>query len=344
MRLNTKQTKQVLTLMVRGNILPVTECVLIESEGGKTKFTSTDLKTTVTAYCDAPCDVKVCVDLKLLTQTISQLNVDEFELSEVSNMVHITTDTGVYKMATTPHTDFPVQESSDNFHSIDFGNLMSSLSIMEPYTSSDDLRLAMTGIYLDWKNGAIVATDGHKICVSEVDKLDFQDKILPSEVVSILSRIDDTDLGIAINDRSIEFRTDNVWVKTTLIDAKYPAYNAVIPQTNTYTATIDRKSLISAVKRVKIYSSHTRRIDLLITNFDITISAANIEFSHESKEVVSCTATGGIDISVAADNLLVMLNTFESDDIQIGFDAPNRAIVARGEGKVVLVMPVMREN
>ena len=59
-----------------------------------------------------------------------------------------------------------------------------------------------------------------------------------------------------------------------LIEGRYPNYNSVIPQDNPHKVTIDRQMLISALRRVSVFSSQASSlIKLRLSENQIQISA-----------------------------------------------------------------------
>ncbi|HQU96138.1 MAG TPA: DNA polymerase III subunit beta [Saprospiraceae bacterium] len=347
MILQTNHVKWALSLMVKtqSSVLPILDNVLIEASNGNVTFTSTDLKTTVSVKVAGDGDLKMCLDTKLLTATISSLDDQQFDISIDDHTAIIKTTKGVYKMPVSDHNDYPAPGFSEKYTLVSFSELLPKLSKATNYTSTDELRMAMTGIYVNFSEGLICATDAHKLFLANIEKEGTieGEKIISADVVNILSRINNFDiLGIALTDRSIDFMCGDVRIKTTLIDAKYPNFKAIIPNTSNYNVKINRKALIDSIKRVKLYTGTTNRVDLSFTQFDLTVSAENIDFSQECKEVIECVSNGDIEISLSSLNILTMLNTFTDDEVELYLEAPNKAMLLKNGTDLAMAMPVIK--
>ena len=284
----------------QSSVLPILDNVLIEASNGNVTFTSTDLKTTVSVKVDGDGDLKMCLDTKLLTATVSSLDDQQFDISIDDHTAIIKTTKGVYKMPVSDHNDYPAPGFSEKYTLVNFSDLLPKGTI-----------------------------EG--------------EKIISADVVNILSRINNFDiLGIALTDRSIDFMCGDVRIKTTLIDAKYPNFKAIIPNTSNYNVKINRKSLIDSIKRVKLYTGTTNRVDLSFTQFDLTVRAENIDFSQECKEVIECVSNGDIEISLSSLNILTMLNTFTDDEVELYLEAPNKAMLLKNGTDLAMAMPVIK--
>jgi DNA polymerase-3 subunit beta len=134
-----------------------------------------------------------------------------------------------------------------------------------------------------------------------------------------------------------------------MIDEAYPNYEAVIPVENDRRLTINRDSMLSAVKRVALYSSSmTHQIRLSLRSGEMEISAEDIERASEAKEVVLCDYDSeDMEIGFNSVYLTDILNNVDSQDVVFEFSTPNRAGVVtpaeqmEDEDMLMLIMPVM---
>ena len=121
----------------------------------------------------------------------------------------------------------------------------------------------MIGIYRDIKedNITFVASDTHKLVRFVNNRLKpgiTSSFILPSKPASILNGIIgkcENDVKITFDSKSATFEADNFSLTCRFINGRYPNYNSVIPQNNPFEITVDRVSLLNAVKRVSVFSS-----------------------------------------------------------------------------------------
>ena len=143
-------------------------------------------------------------------------------------------------------------------------------------------------------NITFVATDAHKLVKYNMSNINigFENSfILPKKpaltLKNILVRTDEL-IEISFDDKNISFRMPEYEMICRRIEGKYPNYNAVI-QKNPFKAIVDRQSLLSAIKRVKVFSSQgTGLIIFNISENKIEVSTQDIDFSTSAKEIIVC--------------------------------------------------------
>lgn len=97
-----------------------------------------------------------------------------------------------------------------------------------------DTRFYLNGVYLDFRKGRIVSTDGHCLFCGKIDYQDMDSVILPRESVEqILKALGkkhiDKEVEISINGEYAHITTfDGTRVVAKLIDAIFPGYELVI--------------------------------------------------------------------------------------------------------------------
>lgn len=134
-----------------------------------------------------------------------------------------------------------------------------------------------------------------------------------------------------------------------LIEGRYPNYNSVIPQNNPHKAVIDRSSLISALRRVSVFSSQASSlIKLNLSTNQMKISAQDIDFSTSAEETLMCQYEGNdMSIGFKSSFLIDILNNIPSTNVVIELADPSRAGVivpeeqSENEDLLMLLMPMM---
>lgn len=97
---------------------------------------------------------------------------------------------------------------------------------------------------------------------------------------------------IEFTQRNAEFVFGEYTLICRLIEGRYPNYNAVIPQGNPNELTVDRKSLLSTIKRVLPFASASSQlVRLSIEPGKLTVSSEDIDFATSAKESILATTT-----------------------------------------------------
>ena len=271
--------------------------------------------------------------------------------------VQLRTDQGVYKMVGHDGADFPaLPELSGNLSIEAEGALLRRAITKTSFAvSRDALRPAMMGVYfqIEQDEGRAVATDGHrlvKLTSSNLTSDEAADFIVPEKAMSLVARIagDDT-CSILVDEGYVGFHFAGSRVLARLIDESYPNYEAVIPTENNRHMTVNRDSMLAAVKRVGLYSSNmTNQIRLSIEKDRVEVSAEDIERASAARETVRCDYDDE-DMVIGFNSIYLneVLDHIDAEEVVFAFSSPNRAGVVtpleqrEAEDMLMLIMPVM---
>ena len=310
--------------------MPILESVLFLQEEGGLRLSATDLEISIEQVLSVRFEAngaagngRVAIPAKRLVDTLRALpdlpvtvsTDDEFNVT-------LKTDQGRYKMVGFDGADYPALPELDGGVTVETegAHVRRALSKTGFAVSRDALRPAMQGIYfqLDADRGRAVATDGHRLVRLSLDGLKSEEPvafIVPEKALNLASKVATdgaTTVQVASGHVAFTFGTGRVIAR--LIDETYPNYEAVIPVENDRRLTVNRQSLLAAVRRVGLYtSSTTRQIRLGLTADKVDVSAEDIERASEAKETVLCDYTGGdMVIGFNADYLTCLLYTSPS--------------------------------
>ncbi len=327
--------------------VPVAENFLFRIEGNTLKIVATDLETTLSTSIDLEQDhgtlvfampQKIMEILKELPEQMLSFDIDEQNFKIV-----LKNESGTY------NGDFmgvDVGKDGEDFprpHELGVDTqefaltsevLLNGISLTAFATSEEEARPIMTGILFDIfdHNITFVATDSHKLVKYNVNNVEIgfdSSFILPKKPALTLKNIlgkTDEKIQIKFDDKNIVFVMPEFEMICRQIEGKYPNYNAVIQQ-NPYKAIVDKGSLLSAVKRVKVFANQgTGLIVFKLTNNKIEISAQDIDFSTSAHEEVACQYSDS-DIEIGFKAILVeeMLSNMLSSQITLELADPSRA-------------------
>ncbi len=343
-------------------VVPVLEDFLFVIEGNDLTISSTDLETSIITTLEVIADEggSVAIPGKILFDTLKALPEQPItiEVDDAKHSIEITSSYGKYKLSGDNPEDFPTIPQPDNTESVTLSAHMLDEAINKTIfaTSNDELRLAMTGVYvqIDFSKIIFVATDAHKLVKYTFSGLDGDINssfIVPKKSLSLLrSALPDTGMvQISFNKNNAFFTFDDHQLICRLIDAQYPNYNAVIPVDNPNVMTVSRSDFLSSLKRIAIYANKTtNQVILNIDDGSLTIEAQDLDFSNEATEQLVCQYSGEpITIGFNAKFLIEMLGVLDTDEVKVELSTPNKAgIILPGENPddeelLMLVMPVM---
>ena len=347
-------------------VVPILENFLFEINDGKLTVTASDLQTSMVTELEVEAkeNGSIAVPSKILMETLTNLPEQPvtFSIDEETYSIEINSDNGRYKLSGENATDFPKVPTVSDGNSVNISSdvLANAINNTILATSNDELRPAMTGVYMNLTdtNTTFVATDGHRLIryrrvdiASDVDN----SMIVPRKALTLLKATlpnENTNVNVEFNVSNAFFKFGNIFMVCRLIDERYPDYENVIPVGNENNMTIDRAELLGSLKRIAIYANKTtHQVRLKITGSELMVSSEDLDFSNEANERLSCDHDGeDIEIGFNGKFIIEMLANVSSKEVTIKLSEANKAglIVPvkqdENEDLLMLVMPVMLSN
>lgn len=222
---------------------------------------------------------------------------------------------------------------------------------------NNEIRPVMNGIYFDLtpESLAFVASDGHKLVRCRCYDIKSETPasfILPKKPATLLRNVLDKsedDVHVKFNGNSAEFHFKKGMLSCRLIEGVFPNYNAAIPTGNPNELVIDRKALLSAIRRVLPFASMSSQlIRFHLDNGNLELSSEDLDFATRAKENIVCQYNGQpFQIGFRGDFFTEILNTITSDDVKILLGDPSRAgivlptVQPENQDILMLVMPLL---
>ena len=347
------------------NSINILECFLFEVQDNKLILTASDntnmMKCTIDLN-ESDSNGSFCVPNRIMLQSVKELAdqplIFDVNMDDCSIQMHYMN--GSYKIFGQKADEYPRLkglEGEATTTTIPSEVLANNINRTIFATAQDELRMVMNGLYFDLKEDymAIVASDGHKLvrnriygCKTEIPA----SFILPKKPATLLRSVlgaDGADVTISFNQTNAEIHFADGLLSCRLIEGRYPNYNSVIPQDNPNTVTLDRKTLISAMRRVMPFASEsTQLIKLRLEYNNIEITAEDLDFATSARENLACEY-GGMPMSIGFKGgaLYEICNNISSDEIVIELADPGRAGLIspaqqpEGEDLLMLIMPML---
>lgn len=344
-------------------IVPILENFLFELDNNQLIVTASDMHTVMVAELEVNSTDKasVAIPAKLLMDTLKSLPEQPITVSINTDTfgVEIVTSTGRFKIAGENSIEFPKPPEVNRNFNIELNSDILAAAINNTIfaTSTDELRPAMTGVFVDIQNDftTFVATDGHRLI--RYRRTDIQSDtenrmILPRKALNLIKSSLPSEIVPVVTEFSNSnafFSFGNIKLICRLIDERYPDYDNVIPKANPFKLIVERATFLATLKRISIFSNKTtHQIRLKMEANELTISAEDLDYSNEAVEKIACEFDGEpLEIGFNAKFLSEMLSNISSSTITMELSQPNRAGLIiptskqENEDILMLVMPVM---
>ncbi|MDY6205876.1 MAG: DNA polymerase III subunit beta [Prevotella sp.] len=348
--------------------LAILECFLFEVKGGKLYITASDsenVMTTMMPLDETDGDGSFCASSRTILDSVRELPEQPLVFNvDLNNFtIEVIYQNGVYKFTSLNADEFPRISPMTTYSaelSIEPSQLNAAITRSVFATGQDELRPVMGGVLFDLNQDglSIVATDGHKLVRNQLLAIKNDTPtsfILPKKPASLLKGIlgkDGENVIIRFDSRNAEIKWADSTLSCRLIEGRYPNYNAVIPTNNPNQITVDRKALLSVLRRVLPFASESTQIIRFRTEMGkLELSSEDIDFSTSAKETLTCDYSGQpMSIGFKGQNFAEILNNLESNEVVIELADPSRAGVvvpaeqAENENVLMLIMPALLNN
>ena len=346
------------------NSLPILDCYLFEVNDNQLTITASDSENVMTTQIqldESDGNGTFAVNNRNILDAVKELPEQPLTLDvDMSTYaIKVIYMNGMYNFTAQSGDEFPrMQPLNDSAAAITIESKTLANDIAHSIfaTANEELRPVMNGIYFDLKEDslAIVASDGHKLVCSTLNKVgssNHSSLILPKKPAMILRNVlgrDTNEVEIAYTARNAEIRTPDFTINCRLTEGRYPNYSIVIPQDNTNCAVINRNALISALRRVLVFATKTSLTKLTFSEHGLQISSQDIELSKSAEERVFCDYSGvPMSIGFKGAFLLELINIIEGEELVIKLSDASRAGIitpaedTEDESVLMLLMPMM---
>jgi len=218
--------------------------------------------------------------------------------------------------------------------------------------AQQDVRYYLQGLLLQLRGPVlrVVATDGHRLALSEGD-LDppasrDQESILPRKTVQELRRNlteDESSVRIGFAEGHVVFELGSTRLISKVIEGRFPDYERVIPKGHPFSLVLDREALRQALNRAGIVASDKYRgVRLLLGADGCQVVAQNTE-REEAEEAIQGEFSGQpMEIAFNLTYLADVLSALNSERIRFELrdEAASALITAEPQDRArYVVMP-----
>ncbi len=348
------------------NNLPILDCFLLELKANTLVLTAADAETrleTSVEVSSAEGGGSLAINARNLLDPLRELPDQPltFEINDETLEVFIYYHNGKYNFVGLKGDEYPepkaLKEDTSMKLMISPDLLLSGLTRTIFATADDELRPVMNGIYFDITSDDLtfVASDGHKLVRVTTTGAKGEGRssfIMPKKPANLLRSILPRESGLV----EIQFDENNAYINMgaykmvcRFVEGRYPNYNSVIPQDNPNNVTIDRLTLLNALKRVSVFSNPSiGLVKLQLSEEKIVVTAQDIDFLTSAEETIACNYEGNVmNIGFKAAFLIDILNNIPSADVRIELSDPSRAGLIlpvekdEDEDMLTLLMPMM---
>jgi DNA polymerase III subunit beta len=338
--------------------LPILNNVLLKTENGLLKISSTNLEIAITTLirCKVEEEGGVTINAKTFTEMVNTLPNQNITLETTNGEVLLETENYHTRLKTLPMDEFPLIpeiEAKTTVH-VNTHELKTSLSQVVFASSNNQTQPEICGILIktDDKKIKIIATDRYRLAEKKIENKENifipQGIILPQKtIIEILRNIGNQtgDTQIQIGETQASFSINNTQIISRMVEGEYPPYEQIIPTSFNTEATVEKNLLINGLRAGGVLSQNNNSVKI-----DYSPEKQNIRLITESGEL----GKSEIDIPAKIDGqggslfvnfhyLLDCLLNLDSQNVVLKItndSSPSVLVPENDENYIYLVMPI----
>jgi len=349
--------QSVIGVIERRQTMPVLANVLFSSANGKLSLTATDMEVELLAATQVNMEQAGDVTLpgrKFVDIVKALPDRAMISVSVDGDRATVRSGKSRFTLATLPASDFPTIDDIGERQRIKLpqGELRKLIDRTHFSMAQQDVRYYLNGLLfeLDGKNARAVATDGHRLAISQIELATAEaanaQVIVPRKAVLELQRIagGQGDVEIAIGSNHIRIQFGDIRFTSKLIDGRFPDYSRVVPVNPPRTVQASRDALRAALHRTAILSNEKfRGIRLALKPGALVLQAHNPEQEEAEEEIELPYEGEELEIGFNVNYLMDALAAVETAEVELGFTDSNSSCLLRAPGSDVtkyVVMPM----
>lgn len=348
------------------NALSIFDNFLLNVDGNQLTITGSDQETVLVSsveIMDVEGEGKFCVNAKRLIEMVKEVAAQPLTFTVNDETFHIEVSylNGYFEFMGINGEEFPVNpiknEGEQMNYQLPVDVVRSGLDYTLFAVSSDTIRPIMMGICVDVAEDSVtfVSSDTHKLVryINSAYNPGLTARfIMPSKTANILRGLlnkDDAGLiNVTMDSVSATFTFERFSLATRFIKGTYPNYNRVIPTENPFSLSVDRQTLLSAMRRVSIFASKASSlVSIGIEPGKLKLESQDLDLSIQAKEEVACDYNAEpMTIGFNAQYMIEVLNNIPGDSVRMEFSLPSRPglfvpeELGQDESLVMLQMPM----
>ena len=326
-----KCLQSIIGVVERKQTMPILANVLINVANEKLSITATDLEVELIATTTVSSSESGSFTLpgrKLLDICRALPVTSDLLLQQDNSKISISSKRSKFSLSTLPENEFPlVKDISDiEVISVEQANLKNLINKTHFSMAQQDVRYYLNGLLIESEgtNLRAVATDGHRLAISDTDLTESRDAkkqvILPRKGVIELQRLLDEKgrIEVLLGSNHIRVKFGEVCLTSKLIDGNFPEYQRVIPANPENKLKVNTEKLKGALSRAAILSNEKYRgIRLIVQKNSLVIQAHNPE-QEQAEEKMDVDYDGAeIEIGFNVNYLIDALNAVDSEDVHV---------------------------
>lgn len=342
-------------IVSRNPSLPILNNILMKTDNGRLKISSTNLEVGINCIIGAKIDEMggIAVPARVSSDFINNVSDERITLYTKNNILFINSDRYKTQILGFDPKDFPIipKIKEGPVAVISSKILKSMLYSIADAIAISETRPELAGVYADIsaKKITFAATDSFRLSEVNFDTKNTgqHSMIIPRNTVMELIRVTsdiERDIEVKIGDNQISFCNDDFELVSRLIDGNYPDYKKVMPNKFLSRVLVQKSDFEKDIRLAGLFSSNISDVKLLCSKDSIIIKSKNSDKGEIETSVPAVLKNEPFEISVNYHYLLDGLKVMDSDKVVLEFTGNGNPLIIKPHDNsrelMYLIMPL----
>lgn len=253
--------------------------------------------------------------------------------------------------------------SADDFPpiatSFDASVLINAVALREAITQTifsiarDDARPTLTGLYTRFDDNTLVvaAADGFRLAV-KTTPIEYSDEqvtlLVPGSAMEELARIltnkanGNVEIDLFTDARKVAFAYDGSVIVTTLIEGKFPDFNAIVPKSSSTIITVNRDDMLKSCKRAEIFARDSNNSVRFDADYDVMrVTGKSAERGDNEGDIAAHLDGEPLTVAYNVKYFMDVLSVLTAQNVAISTNGAKHPAIISPEGDASLMCIVM---
>ncbi|HEV8601595.1 MAG TPA: DNA polymerase III subunit beta [Patescibacteria group bacterium] len=339
-----------------GNPLQVLNNILVKTDQGRIKLSSTNLEIGVNTWIGGKIEEEgsLTVPARLINEYINNLPTDKVLISSKDTTLNLESENYHTNIKGLSAEDFPLipQVQDEAYAKVSGEDLKKALSETIWAAAVNETQPEISGIYFAFEEDKlrIAATDRYRLAERMLKLAEPvahpKDVIVPARTILELYKIlgaGKYNVEIYFSESQVLFKFDETELISRLIDGQYPDYQQIIPKEFKTEVVLGRDDLIHALKATSLFAPESNNIQIDVDESGITVAASSAQ-AGENVTKVPAKVTGDKNSAVFNFRYLIdCLNSLPESGVvfkMISDSSPAMVTPEKRSDYLYIVMPI----
>jgi DNA polymerase-3 subunit beta len=339
-----------------GVTLPILGNILLRTDEGRLKLSSTNLEMAVNNWVGAKIEEQgeITVPAKIFNDFVNNLVGEKITLSTKNQTLYLEAEKTQTHIKGLGAEEFPlIPKIGDEIYArVDAKTLQQAIKEVAFAASYSETQPEISGVLFEFEGNTLtlVTTDRYRLAERKLAILEEVKEprrlIVPARAVNEIGRVMvEGVVEVFLSENQIGLRTTDIELISRLIEGQYPDYKQIIPKNFTTEAEVNRNDFIQSLKGASLFASDNNNVGLDINPQDkLVVVKAQSPQIGESEVWVEAEILGQKNTVVFNFRyLLECLNNLSDEKITLKTISPSSpaAMVPAGrENYLYVVMPI----